>query len=158
MAKIVAPSWAEINSPFSLRNFKAFHSLGLWLAVNMIPAWALAFVTYISTVGVVEYPRSITWMPIPTSVCMASWLTISPEILPSLPTTTEASGVDFKIQAPNPATLSTMSTGVRLSPRFPPMVPLIPEIDLIKAKIEILSQIKIFWAMLKTCWCQLSIF
>jgi hypothetical protein len=39
----------------------------------------------------------------------------------------------FFIQVPYAAANFTTSSGVRLSPDFPPMVPRIPEIDFIKA-------------------------
>jgi hypothetical protein len=41
------------------------------------------------------------------------------------------------IHVPNPAVHSTMSTGVRFVPGFPPMVPLIPEIDFISVNLSI---------------------
>src|SRR5690625_1966214 len=40
-------------------------------------------------------------------------------------------GLDSLLHSPYAAALSTISTGVKLSPAFPPMVPLNPEIDFI---------------------------
>ena len=78
--------WSESkNSPFSSNNFRAFHSVGLWLAVIMIPPLALYFWTIISTVGVVDRPRSTTSTPIDIKEDWTRFCIISPEILASLP-------------------------------------------------------------------------
>ena len=128
-----SPSAAEMNSPFSLRNFKAFHSLGLWLAVMMMPAPAPAKVTAISTVGVVDNPRSMTSIPKAMRVLATKSRTMEPEIRASRPMMTLA-GLPFcNNQVPKAAVHSTMSWGVKFCPGSPPMVPLMPEIDLISA-------------------------
>ena len=59
---------ASKNSPLLLSNFKAFHCFGLWLAVSMMPPSACSIITAISTVGVVDKSRLITFIPKPTSV------------------------------------------------------------------------------------------
>ena len=50
------PSASLRNSPFSLRSLRAFHCLGLWLAVRMIPPAACSPVTANSVVGVEARP------------------------------------------------------------------------------------------------------
>ena len=86
--KIAFPSWSETNSPLSLRSFRAFHSLGLWLAVRIIPPLAFSKGTATSTVGVVLSPILITSIPKPISVyCTKFWI-ISPEMRASRPMTT----------------------------------------------------------------------
>ena len=60
-----APSAAVRNSPFSFKSLSAFHCLGLWLAVKIIPPWAFSSVTAISVVGVVAKPILITSIPSP---------------------------------------------------------------------------------------------
>ena len=82
-----APSAALMNSPFSFSNFRAFHCLGLWLAVRMIPASARSPGTAISTVGVVAMPRSITSNPSPTKVPRTMSATIGPLNRASRPST-----------------------------------------------------------------------
>ena len=85
--RISSPSAALRNSPSWLSSFKAFHCLGLWLAVMIIPPAAISFVTAISVVGVVAMPISVTSQPMPMSVPMMMRCTISPEIRASRPTT-----------------------------------------------------------------------
>ena len=75
----------ELSRP--LRSFSAFHCLGLWLAVRMIPPSASFPVTAISVVGVVASPISMTSHPIPRSVPVTMWLTMIPEMRASRPTT-----------------------------------------------------------------------
>ena len=81
------PSALLKNSPFSLRSLSAFHCFGLWLAVRIIPPSAPSIVTANSVVGVVANPIFITSQPHPIRVPVTISLTISPEILASLPTT-----------------------------------------------------------------------
>ncbi len=83
-----SPSLPEMNSPFSLSNFRAFHCFGLWLAVRIIPPLAFSIGTAISTVGVVDSPRSITSIPKPQRVEVTKLEIISPEIRASRPITT----------------------------------------------------------------------
>lgn len=90
--------------------------------------------------GVVDNPRSITSNPKLTNVDVTNCCTMSPDGRASLPTTT--AGFDFNlderfiIHSEYPAVNFTMSTGVNPSPGFPPMVPLIPEIDLINVTVK----------------------
>jgi undecaprenyl-diphosphatase len=62
---------------------------------------------------------------------MTICLTISPVILPSLPITTRGFTAFVFTQSENAVEKATRSTGVKLSPGVPPMVPRIPDIDLI---------------------------
>jgi hypothetical protein len=68
-------------------------------------------------------------------VAATSLETISPEILASLPMITLGLLVSDITQAPYAEVNLTISIGVNPSPGFPPMVPLIPEIDLISDTI-----------------------
>ena len=61
----------------------------------------------------------------------------------SLPTTILQVGWFCLIKNPNAAVYFTMSVGVNASPAFPPIVPLIPEIDLIRVKMNIFKAAKI---------------
>ena len=88
ISKINSPSFPLKNSPFSFNNLSAFHCLGLWEAVNIIPPSAFSRGTAISTVGVVDKPKSITSIPSPTNVFITKLCIIGPEILASLPITT----------------------------------------------------------------------
>ena len=133
MASTSFPSLSLKNSPFSLSSFSAFHCLGLWLAVMMIPPQAPSFFTAISVVGVVARPMLTTSMPTPHSVPLTMLSTIGPDRRASRPTTillffTRAL---FLSQVANAEVNFTISRGVRLSSTFPPMVPLIPEMDFI---------------------------
>ena len=73
--------------PCSFSNFKAFHCLGLWLAVKIIPPHAPSMVTASSVVGVDASPIFTTSNPIPIKVPHTTFFTISPEIRASRPTT-----------------------------------------------------------------------
>ena len=88
ISRTFIPSRADKNSPFSLSNFKAFHSAGLWLAVIIIPPSAYVPVTASSTVGVVAIPRSITFIPRLRKVVVTRLFTIIPDLRASRPTTT----------------------------------------------------------------------
>src|ERR1700722_2833848 len=98
----------------------------------MIPPSAFSPLTARSTVGVVDSPRSITSNPNPLKVLTTNALIISPLILASRPIT-----IFFplfcRIRPPKAAVNLTTSSGDRVSPGFPPIVPLIPEILLINA-------------------------
>src|ERR1700722_515824 len=98
----------------------------------MIPPSAFSPLTARSTVGVVDSPRSITSNPNPLKVLTTSALIISPLILASRPIT-----IFFpffcRIRPPKAAVNLTTSSGERVSPGFPPIVPLIPEMLLINA-------------------------
>ena len=87
ISNIEAPASALRNSPLWLSNFSAFHCLGLWLAVKIIPPWADSIGTATSTVGVVDKPKSTTSIPWPTRVCMTKVWIISPEGRASRPMT-----------------------------------------------------------------------
>ena len=99
----------------------------------MIPPSAFLATTAISTPGVVQRPTFITFTPQPSKVPSTRSFTISPDNLASLPRTTVSlrpgflPTSHFAYEAVN----FTASRGVRLSPIGPPIVPLIPEIDLI---------------------------
>ena len=95
ICKINSPSAAFINSPLLFNNFNAFHSLGLWLAVRIIPPSAFKETTAISTVGVVLKSVSITSIPNPLKVAATILLTILPLMRPSLPITTFLFSVPF---------------------------------------------------------------
>ncbi|MPN04603.1 hypothetical protein SDC9_151846 [bioreactor metagenome] len=99
----------------------------------MIPPDADSFTTAISVVGVVAIPTSTTSQPIPVRVPVMILCTILPDIRASLPTTIFglAFPVEFLINRAYADANFTMSTGVRLSPTRPPIVPLIPDMDLI---------------------------
>ena len=132
-SKTSAPSAAFKNSPFSFNSFKAFHCLGLWLAVKIIPPQAPSFVTANSVVGVVDKSMSTTSNPIPVNVPKTTCLTIGPEIRASLPTTIllDATFVFLRMNVAYAATNFTMANGFKPSSGVPPIVPRIPEIDLI---------------------------
>ena len=127
------PSSALRNSPSLFKSFRAFHCVGLWLAVRMMPPSALNSVTAISVVGVVARSMSTTSTPQNVSVPITIFLTSGPEILASRPTTTLYLGFcDWVLSHLEYAVVNfTMSNGVRLSPDLPPIVPRIPEIDFI---------------------------
>ena len=127
-----APSEAEMNSPRLLRSFSAFHWAGLWLAVRMMPASAFSPVTAISVVGVVLNPMSSTSAPMACKVPHTIWFTRNPDRRASRPTTmrgrsTPPRWINFTKAAVN----FTMSIGVKLSPGRPPIVPRMPDMDLI---------------------------
>ena len=127
------PSAAFRNSPCSFNNFKAFHCLGLWLAVKIIPPHAPSIVTASSVVGVEANPIFTTSNPIPINVPQTTFFTISPEIRASRPTTIlfDLLVVVLRINVAYAEVNFTMSKGFNPSPAWPPMVPRIPEIDLI---------------------------
>ena len=87
-SRMALPSSALINSPLLFSSFNAFHSLGLWLAVSMIPPSVFKKFTAISTVGVVLKSRSITSIPREDKVAATRFFTMSPLIRPSRPITT----------------------------------------------------------------------
>lgn len=72
---------------FSFSSFRAFHCLGLWLAVRIIPPHAPSIVTASSVVGVEAKPMFTTSNPIPIRVPHTTFFTISPEMRASRPTT-----------------------------------------------------------------------
>ena len=98
----------------------------------MIPPTAFSAGTAISVVGVVARPMLTTSKPNPIRVPQTQWLTISPEMRASRPTT-----IFFCTFPPTFAARSvayavtdfTMSSGLSVSPVWPPMVPRKPEID-----------------------------
>ena len=130
---IRSPSSAFRNSPWLFNSFSAFHCLGLWLAVMMMPPWASSFTTAISVVGVVAMSISVTSHPIPSRVPVMIRCTMSPEIRASRPTTIRgrAERDDSLINVAYAAVNFTISRGVRFSPLGPPIVPRIPDMDLI---------------------------
>ena len=88
ISKIISPSLPLKNSPFWFNNLSAFHCLGLCEAVKIIPPSACSIGTAISTVGVVDKPKSITSIPSPISVFITKLCIIGPEIRASRPITT----------------------------------------------------------------------
>ena len=102
-----------------------------------MPPSAFSAVTASSVVGVVAKPMFTTLQPIPVKVETTIELTIGPEIRASRPTTT----VGFCLpeltftQVAKAAAYFTRSMGLRPSPGCPPMVPRIPEIDLISVTL-----------------------
>ena len=133
MSSTVLPSSLLRNSPRLLSSLSAFHCLGLWLAVMMMPPSASAMVTASSVVGVVARPMSMTSNPIPMSVPQTMLLTISREMRASLPTTTFLFlAIPLLCRKVAYAVVNfTMSSGLSVSPAWPPIVPLMPEMDLI---------------------------
>jgi hypothetical protein len=101
--------------------------------VRIMPPEAFKLGTASSTVGVVLKPKSTTSTPKLFSVELTSKLTKGPDIRASLPiTTTGLSSPDASFtHKAYPVAKRIISGGVRPSPGAPPMVPLIPEIDLI---------------------------
>ncbi len=120
------------NSPFSFRSLSAFHCTGLWLAVMMMPPQAFSAVTAISVVGVDARPMFTTSKPIPHRVDTTMPLTISPLRRASRPTTMTllVLVVVLRMNVAYAAVNLTMSSGERPSPGAPPIVPRMPEIDL----------------------------
>ena len=99
----------------------------------MIPPSAPLMRTASSVVGVVAKPMFITSAPIPISVPHTTFLTIGPEMRASRPTTIFSffSGCLRAMKVAYAETNLTMSSGFRVSPARPPIVPRMPEIDLI---------------------------
>ena len=128
------PSSLLRNSPFSFSSFKAFHCLGLCEAVRMIPPLAPSMVTASSVVGVEARSMSTTSQPIPIRVPTTTFFTISPEMRASRPTTILLLFTVhvLRISVAYAEVNFTMSSGLSPSPATPPMVPRIPEIDLIR--------------------------
>ena len=104
----------------------------------MIPPHAPSIVTASSVVGVDARPMFTTSNPIPIRVPTTNFSTILPERRASLPTTilfvliVELLRIILAYAEVN----FTTSTGLSPSPTGPPIVPLIPEIDLIKVIIN----------------------
>ena len=99
----------------------------------IIPPSAPLIRTASSVVGVVARPMLITSYPIPIRAPHTTFLTISPEIRASRPTTILLLS-DFLLRRINVAYAEvnfTISRGLSVSPACPPIVPRIPEIDLI---------------------------
>ena len=132
-----APISASINSPSSIQQLQSIPFFRIMTGGNDNSTQALSLLVAISTVGVVDKPRSITSIPNPVSVAVTSWLTMAPLIRPSRPTTTLAGVPALPAcshnSEPKAAVNFTTSIGERVSPGLPPMVPLIPEILLINA-------------------------
>ena len=99
----------------------------------MMPPQAFSHVTASSVVGVVANPMFTTSKPMPVRVPTTISFTICPERRASLPTTItlEVFVVDLRIKVAYAAVNFTMSRGLNPSPALPPIVPLMPEIDLI---------------------------
>src|SRR5690606_9758680 len=94
----------------------------------------------ISTVGVVESPRSTTSIPMLCNVPITRFRTISPETRASRPTTILSAADCCWIKRPNAAVNLTISIGVSASPGLPPIVPRMPEMDLINVMYTIVFE------------------
>lgn len=101
----------------------------------MMPPAAFSCITSISTVGVVDKPRSMTSAPNAVSVSATNFEIEGPLILPSLPMTIFLLPLD-KANCPYAEVNFTTSMGDKDSPGFPPIVPLIPDMLLISATIQ----------------------
>lgn len=99
----------------------------------IIPPAAFSIVTANSVVGVDAKPISQTSNPIPIRVPTTNLSTMLPDKRASRPTTILLLLflVVLRIRVEYAAVNFTTSTGLRPLPTCPPMVPLIPEIDLI---------------------------
>ena len=133
MARTSFPCLSLRNSPSELRSLSAFHCAGLCDAVSIMPPHAFMPVTATSVVGVEASPMFTTSNPIPVRVAHTRLSTIGPETRASRPTTIrfDAHSELLRINAAYAAVNLTTSRGLRPSPGRPPMVPRIPEIDLI---------------------------
>ncbi len=120
------------NSPSWFNSFRAFHCAGLCDAVIMMPPQAFSITTAISVVGVVACPIDTTSNPMPLSVAVTRLSTIGPDMRASRPTTILRcfNVVESFINLAYAAVNFTISSGLSPSPGTPPIVPLIPEIDL----------------------------
>ena len=105
----------------------------------MIPPSAPLIRTANSVVGVVAKPMFTTSAPIPISVPHTTFLTIGPETRASRPTTIFSffSGCLRAMNVAYAETNLTMSSGFSVSPARPPIVPRMPEIDLISVILKI---------------------
>ena len=105
----------------------------------MIPPSAPHIRTANSVVGVVAKPMFTTSAPIPISVPHTTFLTIGPEIRASRPTTIFSffPGCLRAMKVAYAETNLTMSSGFSVSPARPPIVPRMPEIDLISVILKI---------------------
>ena len=104
----------------------------------MIPPSAPLIRTANSVVGVVAKPMFTTSAPIPISVPHTTFLTIGPEIRASRPTTifNFFPGCLRAMKVAYAETNLTMSSGFSVSPARPPIVPRMPEIDLISVILK----------------------
>ena len=102
--------------------------------VMMMPPQAPSMATAISVVGVEARPMLTTSKPIPMRVPQTTFLTISPEMRASRPTTILllCTLVVRRISVAYALVNFTMSRGFRPSPARPPMVPRMPEMDLMR--------------------------
>ena len=105
----------------------------------MIPPQAPSMVTARSVVGVEAPPMFTTSKPKPIRVPHTTFFTISPEIRASRPTTNLllVLVVVLRISVAYADVNLTMSSGLRPSPAWPPIVPRIPEIDFINVSLII---------------------
>lgn len=105
----------------------------------MMPPQAPSIVTASSVVGVEASPMLTTSNPMPISVPHTTFLTISPEMRASRPTTMVLlfTVVVRRINAAYADVNFTMSNGFSVSPTWPPIVPRMPEIDLISVIIRV---------------------
>ncbi len=111
---------ADRKMPSGPMNLSPFHWMGLWLAVITRP-WALESSAAISTVGVGQIPRSNTSHPEARRPEITADLSISPEGLESLPSTTL-----LPLQK-SPKARAYLSAASGVSPS--PTIPLRPDME-----------------------------
>ena len=119
----------------------------MWLAVTIIPPFAENLLTDIPNVGVVVRSMLITLIPYITIVFSIIFKIYFPDFLESLPITMLKSSLmesDFTYEQ-NEEVNSIISIGVRLSSTPPPIVPLIPAIELIKVILDSNISIVYVW-------------
>ena len=68
---------------------------------------------------------------------------MGPELRPSRPTMITGEFVFLLINVAKADVNDTISTGVRLSPAVPPIVPRMPDIDLINVKVKMVLVVKL---------------
>src|SRR6267142_5619696 len=111
--------------PSGPTNLSAFHSMGLWLAVRMMPPAARWCSTASCTVGVATKPTSITWHPTDCSPAVAAPANIGPDVRASRPTTIDGrtarrpDGLPSFAQVPNAAAHRAITSGGRSVPTRP---------------------------------------
>src|SRR5436190_23076625 len=114
--------------PSGPTNLRAFHSMGLWLAVSTIPPAARWCSTASWTVGVGTRPTSITPHPTDIKPAVAARANMGPDVRASRPRTTDGplprlptpdSWLLSLAHAPNAAAQRATISGVRSVPTSP---------------------------------------
>src|SRR5690349_10933446 len=137
-----APSTVSRKMPSAPTNLSAFHSIGLWLAVRMIPPRARWCSTASWMVGVVVSPMSTISTPTDCSPATAAAWSMGPDVRASRPTTTRIRRERLPVPAsrpliahtPNAAAYRATFSGVRSVPTIPriPDTPTISVFDMSK--------------------------